>query len=221
MPVLEPSTRSSATPRRIKTMFDRVLNYSEARAAYFAKVTPVDRFLAKTILRYVPERITPNQITVFRFITIPFIIGLLLTGYYTLGTIVFMFSAFSDMLDGARARTTGHITTWGTICDPLADKLLIGSVVIILVSQLISPYLTLGIVAVEALLITSSYFRFKGRAVPAKTVGKIKMVLQCLGIIFLLYFVLSGVAVFLTIATYTLYLALIFALLSLLVYRSV
>jgi phosphatidylglycerophosphate synthase len=132
-----------------------------------------------------------------------------------------MLSAFSDMLDGARARTTGHITTWGTICDPLADKLLIGSVTIILVSKLISPFLALAIVAVETLLIVSSYFRFKGRAVPAKTVGKVKMVLQCWGIIFLLYFVLSGVAVFLTIATYTLYLALIFALLSLLVYRSV
>lgn len=202
-------------------MLDRVLNYSESRAAYFAKVTPIDRLLAQTVLRLIPESVTPNQITVFRFITIPFIIFFLLTGHYVLGTVIFMFSAFSDMLDGARARTTKHITTWGTICDPLADKLLIGSVVIILVSKLISPFLTLAIVAVEALLIISSYYRFKGRVIPAKTVGKVKMVFQCLGIIFLLYFILSGVAVFLTIATYTLYLALIFALLSLLVYRSV
>jgi CDP-diacylglycerol--glycerol-3-phosphate 3-phosphatidyltransferase len=202
-------------------MLDRVLNYSEARAAYFAKVTPIDRLLEKTVLKLIPASITPNQITVFRFITIPFVIGLLLTGHYTLGTIVFMLSAFSDMLDGARARTTNHITTWGTICDPLADKLLIGSVVIILVSKLISPALMLAIISVEALLIVSSYYRFKGKAVPAKTVGKIKMTLQCLGIIFLLYFILSGVAIFLMIATYTLYLALIFALLSLLVYRSV
>lgn len=202
-------------------MIERVLNYSEARAAYFAKVTPIDRFLAKTILRYIPTSITPNQITVFRFISIPFVIFFLLTGQYLTGTIIFMFSALSDMLDGARARTTNHITTWGTICDPLADKLLIGSVAIILVSKFISPFLTVGILAVELFLIASAYYRFKGRVVPAKTVGKIKMVLQCLGIIFLLYFVLSGVAVFLVIATYTLYLAVIFALLSLLVYRSV
>lgn len=212
---------SSKPPRRVKTMIERVLNYSEARAAYFAKVTLIDRFLAKTILRYIPASITPNQITVFRFISIPFVIFFLLTGQYLTGTIIFMFSALSDMLDGARARTTNHITTWGTICDPLADKLLIGSVAIILVSKFISPFLTVGILAVELFLIASAYYRFKGRVVPAKTVGKIKMVLQCLGIIFLLYFVLSGVAVFLVIATYTLYLAVIFALLSLLVYRSV
>ncbi len=53
------------------------------------------------------------------------------------------------------------------------------------------------------------------------TMGKIKMLLQCFGIIFLLFYILSGAAFWLPVATYTLYAAVVFALLSLLVYRSV
>ncbi|HEU5114415.1 MAG TPA: hypothetical protein VFT82_01460, partial [Candidatus Paceibacterota bacterium] len=85
----------------------------------------------------------------------------------------------------------------------------------------ISTYLALGIVVIEVLLVSSAYFRYKGRVVPAKTMGKTKMILQCLGIIVLLFYIVFEIPALLAIATYTLYLAIVFGLLSLLVFRSI
>ncbi|MEK7574625.1 MAG: CDP-alcohol phosphatidyltransferase family protein [Patescibacteria group bacterium] len=209
------------TTRRPLTFVDRMLNYDEARVAYYARPTPIDHLMEKTLLPFIPATVTPNEITLFRFACIPFVIFFLAFEYYVAGTILFSVAALSDALDGALARTTKRITSWGTLFDPFADKLLVGSAVLLLVVKLINPFLALAIVGIELTLILSSYIRFKGRVVPAKTVGKVKMVLQCAGIIFLLLHVLSGAIILLTIATYTLYLALAFALLSLFVYRSV
>ena len=203
------------------SLIERVLNMSEARVKYLSKVTVIDRMLSAVFLRFIPESITPNRITLFRFISIPFIIYFLLADYLLFGTVLFVLSAFSDALDGARARTTKHITSWGILCDPFADKLLIGSVGIVMISKYVGAYLAMGIVFVEFLLVAFSYLRYKGRLVPAKTVGKLKMVLQCIGIIFILLFAILGLPWLLTVATYILYIALLFGLLSLLVYKTV
>ncbi|TAK57575.1 hypothetical protein EPO17_01610 [Patescibacteria group bacterium] len=202
-------------------LLERVLNMSEARVKYFSKVTLVDRILSATVLRLIPESVTPNRITLFRFITIPFILYFLLADYLLIGTVLFVISAFSDALDGARARTTKHITSWGILCDPFADKLLIGSVGLVMVSKYISVYLAVAIVFIELLLVAFSYLRYKGHLVPAKTVGKIKMVLQCFGIGFVLLFAIFGTSWLLVVATYILYVAVVFGLLSLLVYKTI
>ena len=216
-----PETVLQSAKERRMNLLERVLNMSEARVKYFSKITPIDRFLAATFLKLIPESVTPNKITLFRFITIPFILYFLLADYMLLGTILFVISAFSDALDGARARTTKHITSWGILCDPFADKLLIGSVGLIMISKYISVYLAVAIAFIELLLVAFSYLRYKGRLVPAKTVGKIKMVLQCFGIGFIMFFVLLGTPWLLTVATYTLYVAVVFGLLSLLVYKTI
>lgn len=205
----------------IFTFLDRFLDVPEAKVTYLTKVTPIDRFLARTFIRLLPRGITPNQITKFRLLTIPVIAYLLATDQYLAGTIVFLFSAFSDALDGALARTSHRITTWGTLYDPIADKLLIGTVATIVISQYIHVYLALAIILIEIALVSSAYFRYKGRVVPAKTMGKTKMVLQCVGVILLLFYVLSLWGPLLVIATYTLYLAVLFGLLSLFVFRSI
>ena len=206
---------------RKMTLLERVLNMSEARVRYFSKVTPIDRILAATLLKLIPESITPNRITLFRFITIPFILYFLLADYMLLGTILFVISAFSDALDGARARVTKHITSWGILCDPFADKLLIGSVAMVMISKYINVYLAVAIVSIELLLVAFSYLRYKGHLVPAKTVGKLKMVLQCFGIGFVMLFALLGTSSLLVVATYILYVAVGFGLLSLFVYKTI
>jgi CDP-diacylglycerol--glycerol-3-phosphate 3-phosphatidyltransferase len=132
-----------------------------------------------------------------------------------------LFSAFSDALDGALARTKHKITSWGTFYDPVADKLLIGTVSVIIVSQYLSFYLALAIVLIELFLVSSAYFRYRGRVVPAKIMGKTKMVLQCFGVIFLLFYIVFGIGWFLVVAQYILYLAVVFALLSLFVFKSI
>jgi len=205
----------------ILTFLDRFLDVPEAKVTYLTRVTPIDRLIAFLFLPLIPKSITPNQITKFRLISIPFIAALLSLGFYTSGTILFLFSAFSDALDGALARTKKKITTWGTLYDPIADKLLVGAASVIIVSKYISSYLALVIIVIEMLLVASAYFRYRGRVVPAKTMGKTKMILQCLGIIILLFYIVIGTPVLLTIATYTLYLAITFGLLSLFVFRSI
>jgi len=203
------------------TFLDKLLDVPEAKVTYLTRETAIDRFLAKTFLRLMPSFVTPNQITKFRLLSIPFITLLLALDLYVAGAFLFLFSAFSDALDGALARTKHKITTWGTLYDPVADKLLIGAVSVIIVSKYISPYLALVIVIIEILLVASAYFRYRGRVVPAKTMGKTKMILQCVGIIVLLIGIVFNIHVLLIVATYILYLAIVFGLLSLFVFRSI
>jgi CDP-diacylglycerol--glycerol-3-phosphate 3-phosphatidyltransferase len=205
----------------VLTFLDRFLDVPEAKVTYLTRATAIDRFLAKTFLKLLPNDITPNLITKFRLITIPIIAFLLGFNFYILGTILFLFAAFSDALDGALARTTRKITTWGTFYDPIADKLLIGSVAVIVISKYIGSYMALGIILIELFLVSSAYYRYKGRIVPAKTIGKTKMILQCVGVIVLLFSVVFHMPVLLTVATYILGLAIFFGLLSLFVFRSI
>jgi CDP-diacylglycerol--glycerol-3-phosphate 3-phosphatidyltransferase len=195
--------------------------FDEPRPNYISKISWSDKILAGTILKLFPVCIRPNFLTVFRFITIPFIIIVLLGGDYLVGLILFSISAFTDALDGAMARTRNMITDWGIVFDPLADKLLIGSVAIIIISKLINPFLAGTVVTLEILLVVFSYFRFKGEIVPAKMAGKIKMILQSFGVGLLLLFLVVNQSFILSIATYIIFASIFFALLSLFVYRSI
>ncbi len=203
------------------TFLDRFLDVPETKVTYLTRVTVIDRIMARTFLPLLPAGVTPNQITRFRLVSIPFVTLLFALELYLPGTILFLFAAFSDALDGALARTKRLVTTWGTLYDPIADKLLIGAVSTIVISKYISLYLALAIIAIEILLVSSAYFRYKGRIVPAKTMGKLKMILQCVGIILVLFSVLFGAPSLLVAATYVLYTAVIFGLLSLFVFRSI
>lgn len=212
--------------KRIEDRFDKSLLafrvFDEPRPKYVAKVTVIDRIFEKTVLKLFPRKyFKPNLITVFRFVSIPFVLFLLIDKYYMAGLMLFAVSAFSDAVDGAMARTRNQITDWGIVFDPLADKLLIGSVGFIVISSLVSLPLAISIVFIEFTLIISAYFRFKGEVVPAKLVGKIKMILQSFGVGFLLIFLAVGHPWLIVLATYTLYLAIVFAILSLVVYRSI
>ena len=205
----------------ILTFLDRFLDVPEAKVTYLTRPTAIDRCIEKTLLKLVPEGVTPNLITKFRLVSIPFIALFFVLDWYTLGTILFLLAAVSDALDGALARTKRKITTWGTLYDPIADKLLIGTVSVIIISKYIGTYTALAIILIEVFLVSSAYFRYRGRVVPAKTMGKTKMILQCVGVIVLLLSVTLHIPILLTIATYILYLAILFGLLSLFVFRSI
>lgn len=207
--------------KRLERSLSSLHVFDEPRPDYVAKITVFDRFFAKTFLLFIPKKVRPNFLTVFRFVTIPFVIYFLLNGFYTSGLIIFAISAFSDALDGAMARTRKQITDWGIVFDPLADKLLIGSTAIIVISKLISPVLASFIIILEICMVVFAYFRFKGEIVPAKTSGKIKMILQSVGVAMLLLYLVVPASWILISATYVLYGAVVFALLSLFVYRSI
>ena len=88
----------------------------------------IDGIIDKIFLRFIPHSIRPNQVTVIRFILIPFVYLLLINEHYEWGLVIFVIAACTDFIDGAMARTRNQITDTGKIIDPIADKLLILSV---------------------------------------------------------------------------------------------
>jgi len=182
-----------------------------------------DKILKNTLLPLIPRFITPNAVTWFRFITLPFVAYLLWNEDYKLGLILFFLSAFSDALDGALARTRNQVTEWGKTFDPLADKILIGISAVILVTKFINVYLAATIVIIELFLIGGAYYRkhTEGTIIQAEISGKIKMGLQSLGVGAILVSLVFGWPTLIVGATYLLYLSVIFAIISLVVYKSI
>lgn len=181
--------------------------------------TIIDRALARTILYAFPHRVTPNQVTMFRFIATPVVLYLLLVGRYGWGLLAFLLVALTDAIDGALARTRNQVTDWGRLYDPLADKLLIGSVVFGVVVRELDPVIGLSIITVEAAIIGFAWYgRSHGRIVQANRWGKIKMNLEVLGVTLLLLALAFGIPGVLPISKASFVLAILFALVSLVTY---
>lgn len=184
------------------------------------KITWTDKLLAATVLKLFPERVTPNQITIFRFITIPFIAFLLSSGEYRWAVILFIISAFSDALDGALARTSNQVTEWGITYDPLADKLLIGFAVFLLLPQYLDSQIAFTIILIEMILIGMGYYfrNFQNKQFQANRWGKRKMLFQSVGVILVLLYSVFPLGFILTVAEIILYAAIGLALASLITY---
>ena len=136
----------------------------------------------------------PNKLTIARlFLTALFVAAMSvpwLPQRYTLALALFLIAAITDFLDGYLARRSDLVTDFGKLMDPLADKILTGSVFIILSAEgLIPAWCTILIISREFLvtglrLIASS----QGSVVSADRLGKWKTTLQ---IITACYFLVS------------------------------
>jgi cardiolipin synthase len=74
----------------------------------------------------------PNQLTMLRMMFVPFIVIKLVEGHYALALILFVLAGFSDGLDGLLARTLKQQTVLGQYLDPIADKLLLSTMFMVL-----------------------------------------------------------------------------------------
>lgn len=74
----------------------------------------------------------PNQLTLLRMIFVPFIVIHLVDGHYLWALAVFVIAGFSDGLDGLLARTLHQQTLLGQYLDPIADKLLLSTMFLVL-----------------------------------------------------------------------------------------
>tara|TARA_B100001142_G_C14281451_1_gene635096 strand:- start:805 stop:1359 length:555 start_codon:yes stop_codon:yes gene_type:complete len=74
----------------------------------------------------------PNLITISRLLLTPYIVWLLLIESYFLGFIFFLISGISDALDGFIAKRFNQKTLLGSYLDPIADKFLIVSAIVLL-----------------------------------------------------------------------------------------
>ena len=78
----------------------------------------------------------PNIITFIRIFLIPIILYLLFSenpNIVLIAGLLFIVSSVSDYFDGYLARTLNQSSKLGTLLDPIADKLLIASVIVVLV----------------------------------------------------------------------------------------
>jgi len=178
---------------------------------------PHDKLMAKTFLKLVPKSITPNQVTFLRVIMTPIVFYFIYKVNYDIGIILFLVAAFTDVIDGSLARTRNKITKFGMLFDPLADKFLIFSMILILVFKYLPWYVGVGVLFVEIIfIIAAAIAKIKFKTIKmANLWGKIKMLLQVLAISVILLALVFEEPTYLSLATGLMGLSIGFAVMSL------
>lgn len=74
----------------------------------------------------------PNQLTLLRMVFVPFIVIELVDGHYSRALLLFVIAGMSDGLDGLLARSLHQQTLLGQYLDPIADKLLLSTMFLVL-----------------------------------------------------------------------------------------
>ena len=151
-----------------------------------------------------------NKLTIFRIILVPLMVivaiinpsGSLLgisTTFWIMG-IIFIIASITDKLDGYIARSRNQITTFGKFLDPIADKILVLTAMIIFVEFDRLPAWIPVIVAFREFLVSG--FRLVasqkgGQVIAASVWGKLKTVTQMIALV-LMYIDHYGYGYFIT-----------------------
>jgi CDP-diacylglycerol--glycerol-3-phosphate 3-phosphatidyltransferase len=130
-----------------------------------------------------------NLLTMLRIVLVPFFAWALLAdgGHSTTGRLVatalFVLAAVTDRVDGWLARRNDQITDLGKLLDPIADKLLMGTALVLL-SALgdLQWWVTVVILVREIGITVMRFFMLRYVVLPASRGGKIKTVLQSVAI---------------------------------------
>lgn len=143
----------------------------------------------------------PNRLTIFRMALIPIIISSLIlqkmnwawteSVHLTLGYIAawtFVAASITDFFDGYIARKRGIVTVFGSFLDPIADKFLVVSSLILLGELERIPSIVVLILVLREMYITSLRLLAseRGLSVPVGKLGKWKTAAQMVGIPFLM-----------------------------------
>lgn len=146
----------------------------------------------------------PNKITTFRMICVLFIATLLLLPSdwfylipgievslnFFIAWILFIVASISDMVDGKIARKYNMITDYGKFMDPIADKLLVNTTLIILMvsGPIRIPAICAVIMIARDIIVDAIRLNAvrKNTILAANIFGKIKTVLQMVGLILVL-----------------------------------
>ncbi|MBF0613610.1 MAG: CDP-diacylglycerol--glycerol-3-phosphate 3-phosphatidyltransferase [Magnetococcales bacterium] len=133
----------------------------------------------------------PNLLTATRIILIPFFIGCAFLPDrlgLILSTLFFSLAALTDWADGYIARRSGLSTDFGRFFDPVADKLLVISAIVLLLALGRAPLLLVLIILAREITIMALRERMAGlgMTVPVSSLGKWKTGFQMTAIIMLL-----------------------------------
>ena len=125
----------------------------------------------------------PNKLTVIRMILTPFYLAAMLIGFryhYLAALVIFAVASITDFLDGKIARKNNLVTTFGKLCDPVADKMLTTAALLAFMQLGLCNIWVVMIILTREFLVTS--FRLvssaQGVVIPAGILGKIKTVSQ-------------------------------------------
>ena len=131
----------------------------------------------------------PNILTMLRIVLVPFFVWFLAAdnsshGFWRWAAVVaFAVAIYTDKLDGDIARSRGLVTDFGKIADPIADKLLIGSALVMLsILNELPWWITILILVREWGITALRFFVIRYGVIPASRGGKLKTVVQTLAI---------------------------------------
>src|SRR5438046_4946330 len=127
----------------------------------------------------------PNALTLSRLVAIPLLMVLLLVsfpGHDQIAAALFILFSFTDTLDGELARRTGVVSDLGKFLDPLADKLFVLSVLIVLVQEgLVAAWIVVVIFSRELIMTilrsvaaTQGHGRAAARPAQTKTTARMR-----------------------------------------------
>ena len=136
----------------------------------------------------------PNILTIGRIIIVPFfVLAFYLPGFYgdLTACVLFVIASFTDFLDGMLARMMGEESKLGELLDPIADKIIVATALILLVmSGTIRHYEVIAAIIIltrEILISGLREFLARGQVqLPVTNLAKLKTVLQMIAITLLL-----------------------------------
>jgi CDP-diacylglycerol---glycerol-3-phosphate 3-phosphatidyltransferase len=125
----------------------------------------------------------PNLITIARMICVPIFLYAAFrpgTAGPVIAFLLFVAASISDQIDGYLARKNDQVTPLGQFLDPLADKLLVGAALVVLVIERGFPLWAAIVIAAReiAVQILRTQIVRAGGSLPASSAAKLKTVTQ-------------------------------------------
>ncbi|NLM06208.1 MAG: CDP-diacylglycerol--glycerol-3-phosphate 3-phosphatidyltransferase [Tissierellia bacterium] len=132
-----------------------------------------------------------NKLTVFRVFLVPIFIIAFYSNFQNtniLAAIIFLIASLTDTLDGYIARKYNLITNFGKFMDPLADKVLVITAMILLVEKNVFPGWILAIVIAREFIVSGIRMMasLSNIAIAAGKTGKLKTATQMFAVILML-----------------------------------
>ncbi|MGV6858755.1 MAG: CDP-diacylglycerol--glycerol-3-phosphate 3-phosphatidyltransferase [bacterium] len=138
----------------------------------------------------------PNILTLMRIVLIPLVVAIFYLPYEhssEVSAILFAIAAVTDWFDGYLARKLNQSSPFGAFLDPVADKLMVAAILVLLVDHYSGIWLTLAAMVIIGREITISALREwmselgKRANVAVSYIGKVKTTAQMLSLFFLLW----------------------------------
>ncbi|MGF1547197.1 MAG: CDP-diacylglycerol--glycerol-3-phosphate 3-phosphatidyltransferase [Thiotrichales bacterium] len=138
----------------------------------------------------------PNLLTLLRIVMIPLIVAIYYLPWVHAGAvaaILFALAGVTDWFDGYLARRLNQTSSFGAFLDPVADKLMVAAILVMVVDRHSGLWLTLAAIIIIGREITVSALREwmseigQRHKVAVSSIGKIKTTAQMVALFFLLY----------------------------------